>query len=282
MPRQAVIIYHQAVAATPESPRGVDCPDGIAAAWAVARHFGYENIELIPYAHRNLLSDEVLVDLGFEWEKLAGKEVVIVDCTLPTLALEEIAKTADSVTILDHHDTSKEQLKAIATDMRTPIMAKWSGSDCGFTLAWRDFHPKASLPWFAEAIYARDTGANGYYDDECPELDNINAAISARRRGKVGKEAFEVFDELLEMDKEAQEALEREGAEINAPRDEMISAEIEGWSGEYIKVSHYQVPCLRIKNRQCDRAYSTLGHASTERLTTNGALWLFSPHVSRT
>ncbi|MCE6958261.1 phosphohydrolase [Cereibacter sphaeroides] len=74
------------------------CPDGFTAAWAVARHFKGEVDHLAAnYGHP--------VPSGID-----GRDVIIVDFSWPQEQLEEIARRARTLVVLDHHKSAEASL----------------------------------------------------------------------------------------------------------------------------------------------------------------------------
>ena len=90
-----------------------NCADGFTAAWAVWKRFGDE-FEYYPGVYQNPPPD------------VAGRDVVFVDFSYKRAVLEELAKSARSILVLDHHKSAEADLKGLGVDM-----SGWSGA-----LAW--------------------------------------------------------------------------------------------------------------------------------------------------
>lgn len=123
------------------------CADGFTAAWAV----------------RQALGDTVEFHAGIYQEPppdVAGRDVVIVDFSYKRAVLEEMAKSANSILILDHHKTAAEDLADIPDAPHTihsPIPGCWKVFDMdrsGAGITWDFFHPGAPRP--ALVNYAED------------------------------------------------------------------------------------------------------------------------------
>ena len=80
------------------------CADGFTAAWVVRKRFG-EDVEFVPGVY------------GHEPPDVTGKHVLLVDFSYKRPVLEPMARSAKSLTILDHHKTAQEDLKTFADDM---------------------------------------------------------------------------------------------------------------------------------------------------------------------
>lgn len=74
------------------------CADGFAAAWCVRRALGEHNVEFHRGQHGEPPPD------------VTGKRVVIVDFSYKADVIREMAKTAKSILILDHHKTAEADL----------------------------------------------------------------------------------------------------------------------------------------------------------------------------
>lgn len=88
-----------------------NCADGFTAAWAVWKRFG-DAVEYVPGVYGEAPPD------------VTGKNVVIVDFSYKRPVLEEMARSAYSILVLDHHKTAHADL---ADGGLFTAMAKWSG-----------------------------------------------------------------------------------------------------------------------------------------------------------
>lgn len=243
-PRTMIIVYHQI-------KPGIDCPDGICAAWIVAK--ASKNFELIGDSYLN--NDEYEKEdykVPFSPNK---RDVVLVDFSYPKSNLESIANQANSLIVLDHHKSRMNDIESLSDR----ILGGYSPDDCGATFAWKYFFPDKPQPWFLKHVRRRDTGADGYYEGECPESEAINTAISSRRKGLEGEKAFQIFDELLK----ANEAdLIAEGMPEIEKRNDLVQEALNHYNGALLKVGNYLVPYYQLANEEAHRHYSIIGSAA--------------------
>lgn len=108
-PRNVVVIYHG------------PCIDGFSAAWAAWLKFGDE----ARYYQTNYGKDRIT--------GLKGKNVFILDFSYPKAILDQIAKEAESLVVLDHHITAQQELG------NCPY-AVFDMNRSGAGLAWDYFH----------------------------------------------------------------------------------------------------------------------------------------------
>lgn len=240
-----IIVYHSA-------KKGVDCPDGICAAWIAAKKLGYENVALFGDVYLNNKDYKDFV-IPFDY---VDKNVIIVDFSYPAHVLEEIATKCKSLKVLDHHKGRKDNFASL-DKFSDRVLGIYSPNeiDCGATIAWKHFFPEEEQPWFLPHVFYRDTGATGYYDGDNPESEAINAYIGNLRIGKKGKEAFEVFDLLLEDDKD--KAI-KDGRLMLVERNTLCDSEIRYWHKfkKTISIDGYVVPFVKIINFDCNKYYS--------------------------
>ena len=112
--QQIVILYH------------AKCPDGFGGAYAAWKKFG-DSAEYIPVKHGSSAP-----------EKMEGRDIYFVDFCYPRGIMDELAKIARSITVLDHH----EGVRDIATSFPGIFDTKRSGA----TIAWSYFHPNTPVP----------------------------------------------------------------------------------------------------------------------------------------
>ncbi len=130
------IIYHQRSA-------GVDCPDGIAAAWVASRA-----VLSATFIGATYQSEPTL-------EPKAGDRVFIVDFSYPAAILESWADIGAEITVLDHHKTAQANLAGLER-FSDRILCRFDMAECGATLAWRHFFPRKRVPAFLEFVRKRD------------------------------------------------------------------------------------------------------------------------------
>lgn len=74
------------------------CDDGFAAAWAVRNTLGNEAVDFYAGQYQQAPPD------------VTGRNVLIVDFSYKRPVLDEMAKTAKTILILDHHKTAQDAL----------------------------------------------------------------------------------------------------------------------------------------------------------------------------
>jgi hypothetical protein len=245
---ETIVVYHQVKADT-------DCPDGICAAWIASKFFGGEEIMLVGESHRPDYAN------NYEFPFLTkGNRIVLLDFCYPSSILASIVKDAAELVILDHHHTRMNDI----SKFQSSILGGYSSEDCGATFAWKYFFPDEPEPWFLIHVLRRDTGKDGYYDGDVPESEAIATAMSRRRDGLVGSQAFPVFEKLLE---ENPSTLIAEGKALLAERDFLVEQELSRWSSDsrdvlQLKAQNYivyQVPFLTIQDPRADKYISWIG-----------------------
>lgn len=237
---KTIIVYHQ------QKP-GVDCPDGICAAWVVAQKF--PDFELVGDVYLNNQEyEEEGYQLPFD---PTGKDVIIVDFSYPKAILEFIADRANKLYVLDHHKSRMSDINSLSDR----ILGGYDADECGATFAWKYFMGDVGMPWFLSHVRDRDIGTNGYYEGEIPHSEAINTAISTRRKGLVGVEAFPIFDQLL---KETPQDLINEGLPAIEERDRLVKEALNQYNGALLRVAEYLVPCYQIVNPNAHRHYHLL------------------------
>lgn len=143
-----------------------NCADGFGAAWAV----------------RKALSDDVEFHAGVYQQPppdVTGKDVILVDFSYKRAVLLEMAKTAHSIIVLDHHKSAAEDLEGIPeipnpvrADPKPydpqvyhiyagcwdipPLFAEFDMDRSGATMAWDFFHPGEARPRLIAHIEDRD------------------------------------------------------------------------------------------------------------------------------
>jgi uncharacterized protein len=236
------IVYHQVKPPTEESP-GVDCPDGICAAWIVSRAVSHINPldswEVVGDSYQDAAAytgmESLPFTLGFE------DRLWLVDFSYPAHILQQLS-AQNRVTILDHHITRMDDISQVSDR----ILGGYYPNECGATAAWKLCFPFHQMPWFLESVRDRDIGANGYYDGNAPESRAISTAISARRKGKVGVEAFPVLEQLLSAN--YYEVVD-EGNELLKADDDRCAEIIQEWrqTPAFLEIDETSVPLLTMR-----------------------------------
>lgn len=126
-----------------------ECPDGMAAAWAVWR--GINNRGVAEYRPVKY-SDPVPKDA-------AGREVIVVDfCFNKLEQMQELYGLSKKLTVIDHHKSAGpilEDLRKI-TDDKERLTIVYNVDKSGARLAWDFFHPEKGIPPLVLYVEDRD------------------------------------------------------------------------------------------------------------------------------
>ena len=147
--KKAVCIYHG------------NCADGFGAAWVVRKAMG-DSVEFIPGVYQNAPPD------------VTGRDVILVDFSYKRSVLIEMAQSAASILILDHHKSAAEDLAGFRenpdkTGYKPSYMAQWAMETqslpietvfrldrSGAMIAWDFFFPEQTPPSLLLYIEDRD------------------------------------------------------------------------------------------------------------------------------
>ena len=247
----SIIVYHLV-------KPGTDCPDGICAAWIVSkalnsRQINYQLIGDVYLNEKEYLKDNYILPFDY-----IDNDIILVDFSYPYLILDGIRKQAKSLTILDHHESRMIDI----ANLGKHIKGGYSPSDCGATFAWNYFFPDTPQPWFLKYVRQRDIGVDGYYEGEIPHSEAINTAISTRRKGLIGVEAFTVFEQLLDT---AEQELIDEGMPFIIERDKLVNEALNQYNGATIQVGKYNVPYYQLVNKEAHQHYSVIGSKAAKK-----------------
>lgn len=181
-----------------------NCADGFAAAWVVRAALGADNVEFFAGVYQTAPPD------------VSGRHVLMVDFSYKRAILLEMAKTARSIVIIDHHKTAAEDLAGFRTpapyadwgdplgplveDDPEPIATLFDMDRSGAGLTWDFFYPTAHRPWLLNHIEDRDL-----WRFKLPRTREIQAAVFSYPYD------FEVWDALMHMNLDG---LHEQGAAI--------------------------------------------------------------------
>lgn len=168
------ILYHQV-------KPGIDCPDGIAAAWVVAKALPCQEIEGCVYQG--------------EIPNVEGCDrIIIVDFSFPAVILEEWAQKAE-VIVIEHHKTALNDLAGLSDR----VLQKFDLNEYGATLAWKHFFPHAEIPVFLE--YVKDRDLWDFELDYSEEIHEAVANLKYQQSENFDKlhRAFAIFDMLEQL-----------------------------------------------------------------------------------
>ena len=116
------------------------CIDGFGAAWAVHRALGDREVEYFPGVHQMPPPD------------VTGQRVILVDFSYKRPVLLEMASQAESILILDHHLSARDDL----VDLPSNVTAHFDLDHSGAILAWQHYFPDQPPPMLLRHIQDRD------------------------------------------------------------------------------------------------------------------------------
>lgn len=122
--KDTVIIYHGR------------CPDGFGGAYAAWKKFG-DSVEYIPTHPGNPIPND-----------MDGRELYLVDMCYNREKMDELAKVAKSIVVLDHHEGVK--------DVAVTFPGIFDASRSGATIAWSYFHPDTPVPLLLQYVQEGD------------------------------------------------------------------------------------------------------------------------------
>jgi uncharacterized protein len=166
------------------------CDDGFASAWAVRHSLG-EKVEIVAGQY------------GRDPPDVSGRDVILVDFSYKRPVLEDMAKSARSILVLDHHKTAQEDLVIFPrvidrvdwqsqAEMGVGIIVQFDMDRSGAGMAWDFFHPKSERPAFINYIEDRDL-----WRKALPGSDEFTIALRSY------PQEFPVWDELIDAGPEA-------------------------------------------------------------------------------
>jgi uncharacterized protein len=194
-----------------------NCLDGFGAAWAV-RHALGDDVEFYKGIHQQSPPD---VD---------GLNVLLVDFSYKKDVLDEMLKTAASITILDHHISAQDELSELLASGR--IKGMFDMKKSGAMLAWQWFNPGQQAPDLIAYIQDRDL-----WSFELAGSREINSALSSYAFD------FDVWDRLMSGNKQAIDVLRREGEAIERKLQKDIQTLIDSGVRRML-IGGYDVPVL--------------------------------------
>lgn len=115
-----------------------NCPDGFGAAWAF--HQKYPDTDFFAGVY------------GKPHPDVTGQDVVMVDFTYKRNVLIEMAKTAKSILIIDHHASAQRDL----VDLPENVSAIFDMRRSGSVLTWEHYFPEKPVPNVLRYIEDRD------------------------------------------------------------------------------------------------------------------------------
>jgi oligoribonuclease NrnB/cAMP/cGMP phosphodiesterase (DHH superfamily) len=210
-----------------------NCADGFTAAWAVRKLLGDEGVEY--YAGH----------YGTNPPDVAGRHVVMVDFSYKRPVLVQMAEAAESVLILDHHKTAKEDLASLGwspadvneygAKVRTPRFAVVFDMDrSGAQIAWDFFHPGKPRPKIVDYVGDRDL-----WKFVLPQSREANAYIFANDY------SFEKWDSLATLFDYALDDVIHMGAAIELKHHKDIK-ELVSVNQRTMRIGGHEVPVANL------------------------------------
>lgn len=177
----------------------IDCPDGIAAAWAVCRK--YPDAELVPAFHRKKTPGQPPAPgIGAEppsREPEPGDRVFVVDFAYDRSLMESWVRSGISVAVIDHHKSSMNQLE----NLSNAVTKRYDLNESGATLTWKTLFPDEPMPAFLEFVRSRDLWLD--CDEPITPTRIAHEAIAKMRHEMGGgKKVFPLFDRIAELNRE--------------------------------------------------------------------------------
>ncbi len=157
------------VSASPLVLYHASCMDGIASAVC---------------AHRALAGQAEFVAMAYDQSPpdVAGRKVFILDFSFEPAVLQHMLNVAQSVTLLDHHESAWKSLKphAFCCGEGKKLFHIEMGK-CGARLTWEHFFPGQPLPALVRIVETHDlwTAARSSYKDALAYLEGLPKTLDA-------------------------------------------------------------------------------------------------------
>lgn len=179
------------------------CLDGIGAAWVVHKAYEHRDIEYYGGQYNEEIPD------------VSGKEVIIVDFSYKAVDLQEMAKVAYSIVVIDHHKTAEAELSQPIEGVQTIFDMGHSGA----VLTWMQYFGKndPNLPQALIRIQDRDLWKFEYEDTK-----DFCAALFSYDRSNLN-EMFEILS-ACEYEEYVMPDYIREGKALNRDHDNRLKA----------------------------------------------------------
>ena len=217
-----LVIYH-----------GPGCWDGFCAAWIARKHLrklGEDNtpdeksVEYLPAQYGDTKDFTALL------EKVKNRRVFILDFSYPKAVLLELAKSALSVLVLDHHQTAEQELKDCKADN---LAIHFDRSKSGARLTHDYFFPDTAVSWLCRYTEDRDLWLHRQMDTHA-----VNAALRSHPL------SFKVWDDLASISHSQVKWCNfiHEGEAILREQAQYIAAKVK--QANDITLLGYQVPCV--------------------------------------
>lgn len=199
-----------------------NCADGFGAAWVV--HWFCPDVEFYAAKHGEPAPDT------------AGKHVLIVDFSYSLDVLQQMASTALSVLVIDHHKTAQEALAALpqlhpGSLERHQLAAVFDMNRSGAGLTWDYFYPDQPRPALINHIEDRDL-----WRFQLEGTREIMANLFSHPQD------FEVWDGLMAM---SVDTLRAEGAAIERAQQKELR-DLLAATQRRMTIAGYDVPAANL------------------------------------
>jgi uncharacterized protein len=194
------------------------CADGFTAAWVVWKYFGEGNVDFHAGKH------------GDPPPEVEGREVYIVDFSYRRPVVEEMARDARKLTVIDHHVTAAQDLQGLIQSGAVDGVFDMEKSGCLLTWEWffKDRQPPPALL----AVSDRDL-----WRFELPWTREIFSALTSYPY------EFEIWDTLMEAGR--LESLRQDGVALSREQQKDI-AEIIAAGSHLITIAGHTVPACNV------------------------------------
>ena len=270
---KSLVVYHQ-------KREGVDCPDGIAAAWVADRYLRRQG--------------EFFRVMGCSYGEEAPDvsdydRVFVLDFSFPRSIVDSWVAQSKQVVIIDHHKTAQEMLGDISR-FSERFEFNFNLEESGATLTWKYFRSEWVTPAFL--LYVRDRDLWNHILPMTAEIHEASANMRSELKkvsGITGIPArdliFSAFDHLATLtQKQLIEVMGDRGFELLKPKREAIEAAFSRHEMVYLppipgsEDKPFRIPVVYLKPEEnrlnsdvCEVLYKRLlGYPFVACVTKNG------------
>lgn len=194
-----------------------NCADGFGAAYSIwIKH--KDEFEYFAADYK----DKILPDVF-------DRNVYMVDFSYKRPVIENMLQSANSITILDHHDSAEKELAELFSSGK--INGIFDMDRSGAMITWQYFNPELPVPRIIEHIQDRDL-----WQFKLPNTREIQSSVFSMEYN------FEVWDKLFQTDINA---LIMEGTAIDRKHLKDVHELLKGCT-HFAKFEGYLVPCCNI------------------------------------
>lgn len=149
------------------------CVDGFTAAWVATTTDEWEDAELFAASYTN--ADEVVLP------NITGRDVLMLDFSLPRLQMLDVFDEAESFLVLDHHKSAQEACDGLG-------FCIFDMERSGAGLAWDVLHPGKPRPWLVDYVEDRDL-----WRFRLTESKAVNAFIGTQEH------SLDIWDDIMDQ-----------------------------------------------------------------------------------